>query len=174
MVNRESDLLARDLVRLLIDMTGLHGEWAMLMQRKRDAIKQADSDLINSLTARETTLAERVAEREGLRRQITNRLLDSLGREPIDASGAQVSLTQLAECFPEPRRSQLLVAASGLRDKVQEVDRLHKTLSMITREMLVHMNEVIRVMCAGVRSDIYSRSGRQQKGGAAAVFEAVG
>lgn len=174
MVMRDTDLLARDLVRLLIDMTSLHGELAMHMQNKLDAIKRADSDRITSITAREAVLAERAIEREGLRRQITSRLLAGLGRKATDASGSPISLTQLAEYFPEPRRSQLLVAASGLREKVREINRLHVTLSMITREMLVHLGEVFKVMCAGVGSDIYSRSGRRQKNGTAAVFEAVG
>jgi hypothetical protein len=40
--------------------------------------------------------------------------------------------------------------------------------------MLKHLAEVLKVMCAGVGTDVYSRSGRRQNSGMAAVFEAVG
>jgi hypothetical protein len=173
-VKRETDSLVRDLVRLLQDMTSLHAELAMHMQNKLDAIKRADADRITSITARESVLAERIAEREGLRRQITERILTGLGQPGLQALGSPVTLTQMAEFLSEPRRSQLLVAAAGLRDKVHEIDRVRSTVSLITREMLQHLGEVLKVMCAGVRSDIYSRSGQRQRSGTATVFEAVG
>jgi hypothetical protein len=173
-VKRDTDLLARDLVRLLGDLTGLYGELAMHMRTKLEAIKRADSDKIQSITAREMVLAEKAAEREGLRRQITARILAGLGREATDASGAPITLTQLAEFFPEPRRSQLLVVAAGLRERVREIDRMRTTQSLISHEMLKHLGEVLKVMCAGVRSDVYSRTGQRQGSGVAAVFEAVG
>lgn len=171
-VSREVDLLARDLVRLLSDLAAVHGELAMQMRDKFEAIKHADANRIQSITARETMLAEKAAEREGLRRQITARILKSLGL--TETKGEPVTLTRLAEMFPEPRRSQLLVAAAGLRERVHEVDRLRTTLSLITNEMLNHLGEVLKVMCAGVGGDVYSRTGRRQHPGMAAVFEAVG
>lgn len=174
MVSREIDLLARDLVRLLGDLSSLHGELAMHMRDKLEAIKQADASRIQSITARETLLAERAAEREGLRRQITARMLKAMGAAERSPSGELVTLNQLAELLAEPRRSQLLVAAAGLREKIHEVSRLQTTFSLITKQMLEHMGEVLKVMCAGVRGEVYSRSGRRQQGGTATVFEAVG
>ncbi|MBI4580432.1 MAG: flagellar export chaperone FlgN [Planctomycetes bacterium] len=174
MVTREVDLLARDLVRLLGDLAGLHAELAMHMRSKLDAIRRADADRIQSITAREAVLADKAAEREGLRRQITARMLKGLGREAAGPSGKPVTLAELAELFPEPRRSQLLVAAAGLRERVHEVDGLRRTLSLITNEMLAHLGEVLKVMCAGVGQDVYSRSGQRLSGGVAAVFEAMG
>ncbi|HPZ96630.1 MAG TPA: flagellar export chaperone FlgN [Phycisphaerae bacterium] len=173
-VSREVDLLARDLVRLLGDLAGLHAELAMHMRGKLEAIKQADAGRIQSITARETLLADKAAEREGLRRQITARIIKGLGVEDKNPTGGPITLTQLAEFFPEPRRSQLLVAAAGLREKVREIDALRQTLSLITREMLEHLTEVLKVMCAGVGTDVYSRTGQRQNTGVAAVFEAVG
>lgn len=174
MVSRQTDLLVRDLVRLLADLTSLHGELVMHMQSKLEAIKHADADRISSITAREMTLAERVAEREGLRRQITARILKGLGRESQDESGRPITLTRLAEWLPEPRRSQLLVAAAGLRDKLGEIDRMRTTTTLITNQMLEHLGEVMKIMCRGVGSDVYSRCGQRQRAGTATVFEAVG
>lgn len=174
MISREADLLARDLARLLGDLAGLHAELAMHMRGKLEAVKQADANRIQSITARETLLADKAAEREGLRRQITARLLQSLGRNDTRSAGESITLSQLAELLPEPRRSQLLVAAAGLREKVREIDAMRQTMSLITDEMLKHLAEVLKVMCAGVGTDVYSRSGRRQNSGMANVFEAVG
>jgi hypothetical protein len=173
-LKRETDLLARDLVRLLGDLTGLHGEMAMHMRDKLAAVRRADAARIQSITARENLLAEKAAEREGLRRAITARLLKSLGRPATDAGGRPVTLSRLAEMLEEPRRSQLLVAASGLREKVLEINGMHRTVSLVTSEMLNHLGEVLKVMCAGVGTGTYSRCGRPQQAGTATVFEAVG
>lgn len=173
-VSREVDLLARDLSRLLGDLSGLYAELSMHMRSKLEAIKVADASRIQSITARESVLARRAAEREGLRRQITARILEGLGMAAASPAGQPVTLTALAEMFPEPRRSQLLVAAAGLREKLHEVDQMRTTLSLITDEMLKHLAEVLKVMCAGVGTDVYSRSGRRQNAGLATVFEAVG
>ena len=79
MADRKTNIFGRELVQLVIDMTQLHGELAMHMRNKLDAMKRADSDRIQSITARETVLAERLTEREGLRRQITRRIVSGLG-----------------------------------------------------------------------------------------------
>jgi len=170
---KEVDLLAKDLVRLLADLGGLHGEMAMHMRDKLEAIKQADADRIQSITARELLLADRVAEREGLRRQIAARIVRGLGLEA--GEGQSPSLTELAEHFGEPRRSQLLVAAAGLREKLHEIARVQARTSLITQQMLKHLGAVLDVMrSGGVNTDIYSRSGTRQRSGPASVFEAVG
>jgi len=174
MVSREADLLARDLVRLLAELTAAHAELAMHMRNKLEAVRMADASRIQSITARETVLVKNVAEREGLRRQITARMLKSLGHTPAEDPPEPVKLTRLAEAFPEPRRSQLLVAAAGLREKVGEIDRMRVTTTLVTNEMLKHLGEVLKAMCSGGGSDTYSRSGRRQGSGTAAVFEAVG
>jgi hypothetical protein len=61
----KTDMWAKELVRLLNEMTRLHEELGRHMRSKLEAIRRADSDQIQSLTAREVTLANRVAEREG-------------------------------------------------------------------------------------------------------------
>ncbi len=186
------DILARDLVRLLQDLIGLHAEVAAHMRHKLDAIKRADSDTMQSLTAREMALVNRAAEREGLARQITQRIVEALGVRDVVAADLRVGresarrpagtpaattlkLTEMAELLPEPRRSQLLVSAAGLRDKLEEIERLRITSALVSQEMLRHLGEVLAVMTAGgPGSDVYSRSGRRERAVTANVFEAVG
>lgn len=167
------DVLAKNLVRLLTQMVQLHGELATLMSGKLDAMKRAESDRVASITAREQMLVERVSEREGLRRQITREIVEGLGLDP--AEHEQIRMTELAEHLPEPRRSQLLVASAGLREKLEAIERMRVTTTLVTQEILQHMEEVLSVITAGVvAADVYSRSGHRQQPGSANVFEAVG
>ena len=169
--DKMADRLARDLVQLLSGMMGIHRELAMHMREKLEAIKVADSDRMHSITAREMLLADRLREREGLRKQLTRRLMQELSIE-VDPS---MKLTALAERFPEPRRSQLLVTASGLRESLGQVEQLRVTTALISQEMLKHLAEVMAVMKGGVGGvDVYSRSGQRERAGVACVFEAVG
>lgn len=167
------DNLVRDLVRLLGDLGVLHAELLMHMKNKLEAVKRADSDAVQSITARELVLADRAKEREGLRRQITDRIVECLG---LDAARSRtMRLSELAEHLPEPRRSQLLVSAAGLREKVAEIDRLNRTSEQVTRAMLHHLSEVMQVMTAGpATGDVYGRTGSRQAPRVAHVFEAVG
>ena len=167
----KADLLARDLVRLLTDLVSLHGDLGLHMQNKLDAMKRADSEQIQSITARETLLLERATERDGFRRQLTRRLLEELGLDPL----ATPRLSELAEHLAEPRRSQLLVAAAGLKEKLDSAERLRVTTTLVTQEMLKHMREVLSVMRGGgMGAELYSRSGRRERVSSATVFEAVG
>lgn len=170
---RKTNIFGRELVQLVTDMTGLHGELAMHMRNKLEAIKRADSDRIQSITARETTLAGRLAEREGMRRQMVERIASGLG---LDAeSHRTIKLTELAEYFVEPRRSQLLVAAAGLKEKVEEIEQLRVRTALITEEMLKHMKDVFSVMTSPEHeTGVYSRTGGRAESAAPRVFEAVG
>ena len=165
-----ADNLARDLVRLLSDMTGMYGELAMHMYDKLEAIKKADTGQMTSITARELTLADRLAERQGLWRQIMRLLQESLG-----LGSETIRVTALAEHLPEPRRSQLITVAAGLKKQLALMEQLRLTNTLVTKQMLKHLDDVFAVMATGVPgSDLYGRSGARQQSSTAQVFEAVG
>lgn len=173
MAQTDVDNLCRDLGRLLSDMLELHKELAMHMQNKLDAIRQADSDRMQSITAREMVLADRIAEREGLRKQIARRIVAGLGRPSAQADKMKIS--ELAALLAEPRRSQLLGLATGLREKIDQVEKLRITTTLITQEMLRHLGNVLSVMTSGgPREDIYRQTGQREQTRLPVVFEAVG
>ena len=181
MAKPTTDNLARDLVRLLSELTGLYGELAMHMHDKLEAIKRADTDRIMSITARQITLADRVAQRNGLRRQITRRLQQELRSgpggpaEPGGLPAEAMRITDLAEHLPEPRRSQLITVAAGLKKQLSVMEQLRLTSTMVTQEMLKHLEEILSVMTAGgPGGDVYLRTGNRQASSTAHVFEAVG
>lgn len=167
----KADNLARDLVRLLSDLSGMHAELIMHMRGKLEAVRRADSDTIQSITARELLLAGRIKERDGLRRQMV-RLIEAKLELPVTGT---TRLTELAEHLAEPRRSQLLVVAAGLRERLEELQRLQATNRLVTEGMLKHLEAVLAVMtAAGQSSEVYSPTGRRELARSANVFEAVG
>ena len=69
----------------------------------------------------------------------------------------------------------MLVAAAGLRTRLQEIEQMRVTTTLITQEMLKHVSEVISAMTSGGPSnDVYGRTGQRHGPVAARVFEAVG
>lgn len=167
------DNLVRDLVRLLTDLREHYGQMVTLTSAKLEAMRKADTDALQSIVAQEMVMANRGSEREGLRRQITERIAASLGIDRARARSMRVA--ELAEYLAEPRRSQLLTAATGLRATLAELSRQREVTTLVTREMLLHVGEVIAVMrSGGVRADVYSRGGRPEAVRPAHVFEAVG
>jgi hypothetical protein len=169
----KADNWARELIRMLNEMSRQHEELAVLMRSKLEAIRRADSDAIQSITTQEVMLVNRVAEREGLRRDLVRNALRDLGQDP--QKYRSVRITELAEYYAEPRRSQILVAATGLRVKLEDIDRIRVTTTEITEEMLRHMDEIIAVMTSGgPTTGVYSRAGSRELSGRASVFEAVG
>lgn len=172
-MNSNIDLLARDLVRLLSELAGVHGEMAALGREKLAAMRKADSILTQSITAQELSAAEKAAEREGLRRQITRKLLEALGVDVRRA--ANIRLGELAELLAEPRRSRLLTAALGLRSKVEELQQIQRVTALTANEMLKHLGQVVAVMRGGgLAAESYTRGGRRAANATASVFEAVG
>jgi len=168
-----TEVLTRELVRLLNDLVAMHGELVMLANQKLEAMKRADTNQIASITAREMVLVKRLTEREGLRRQITRKILINL--DITDRVKEPVRLAELAEYLQEPRRSELLSVAAGLKKKVQEMEDMRVTTTLVTQEMLKHLRAILSAMTNGDPGmETYGRTGQRQKGGAAHVFEAVG
>lgn len=171
MADVSMDILADNLVRLLNDMADLQGELTALMQHKIDAVKKADVGGLEQANAREIALINRAIERDGLRRQLMKRILNGLGRDENES----MRLSTLAEHFREPMRSRLLVASSGLKVKLKNVERARVKSTLVTQAMLLHLNDVLNVMTRGhADSDVYARSGKPADTTSANVFEAVG
>lgn len=172
---RQPDLprLARELARLMGELADLHGELAMHLRNKLAGARQADSAKIQSITAREKLLVERLSEREGLRRRLCRHIAGKLGWP--EERREKIKLDELASELAEPYRSQLLTAAVGLRKTVEEIERLRVTMTLVTQVMLEHLDHVLAVMTTGVPSgEGYMCNGRRQGATSSCVFEAVG
>lgn len=165
--------LARDLARLLTEMAGQYAELVACAREKIEAMRRADSEAMTAITGRELLLAQRIAQREGLRRQITRKLAECCGFERTRADALRIA--DLADRIEEPYRNGLLAAGAALRQNVEELQRLQQVSALITHEMLKHFGEVVLVMRgAGLATEHYTRGGRRAEQPSASVFEAVG
>lgn len=169
----EVEQTVRDLVRLLDEMRELYGQLRTTIRKKLQAMREASIELLQSCTAREGFLAGRIAEREGLRRQLVERLAGRLGLAPAAARSMPVS--QVAQHLSEPLRGRLLAVAAGLREQAEAVQTANRTAALATGSMLKHLRAVTDAMTeGGTESTVYSAAGRPEVHQAVRVFEAVG
>ena len=96
-------------------------------------------------------------------------------QQELGLGTAPLRVAALADHLPEPRRSQLITVATGLKKQLASMEPIRLTSTLVTQQMLKHLDEVLSVMTAGAPgSDLYGRSGARQQSSVAHVFEAVG
>ena len=167
------DSRLRELTVLLGEMRRLHEELLGAARGKLEAMRAAAPEVIQQEAARERALADAITEREGLRAALMERIGDELDVEP--ARARRLTLGQLADRVPEPRRGQLHVLGQGLRELAGEIGRVNRIGALVGREMLNHFRELYATMTEGVISrEVYDRTGRAETASAAAVIDTRG
>ncbi len=164
---------SKDLVVLLGDLKRLHEEMLGVIRQKLAAMRQADTDALNSCLARERFLADRISQQEGLRQQLVQIIGKALGLE-LEARRT-LTLSVLAEGLPEPERTQLLGLAAALRECLGQIESANKVAALVTGEMLKHFRQVYSAMArAGQTTGTYSSGGQLTTDRPTQVFDAVG
>ena len=166
-----SEAVAGQLAECLAEMRGLYAELLAVLQRKLEAMRRADTELLNSCAARERFLLQRIAEAESSRKTLTADLQLRAGAK----SKGPVSITELAERIGEPGRSKLLVLADGLRRLVEQTNQLNQVAALAGKELLAHFRYVYDVMRAAERdTGTYDVQGVRAAGSAQRILDAVG
>ena len=161
------DSRLRELTVLLGEMRRLHEELLGAARGKLEAMRAAAPEVIQQ------EAADAITEREGLRAALMERIGDELDVEP--ARARRLTLGQLADRVPEPRRGQLHVLGQGLRELAGEIGRVNRIGALVGREMLNHFRELYATMTEGVISrEVYDRTGRAETASAAAVIDTRG
>lgn len=162
----------RDLVRLLDHLCGQHEELCGLVQGKIDAIKRADVDAMRLADVKERATAERIMEREGLRRS----MMDGIGKElGLSSSHARaLSLSQLAQRVAGTQRQLLERAGIALRDAVGRLARLNRVAGQVSVSILQHIESVFSAVTVQDDTGDYTGSGRVRTGTGNLLFDAVG
>jgi flagellar biosynthesis/type III secretory pathway chaperone len=161
------------LVTLLNALHDLYRDYGGVLDAKLSAIRSADMPAVQELQMREQRLAERIAERSGLRRQLLEHIGGDLGLDKAAARG--ISLKALAARVPEPQRGHLLVMADKLRHVVEYVEQMNLKIGFISNVMLKHFEKVFEAM-TGPAADpgVYTAQGRQASEAGEALFQAIG
>lgn len=161
------------MVKVLSELKRLHDELAVVVREKLSAMRKADTDAMRSAVAREEFLAQRIHEQDGLRKQIVQLIGEQTGIPAAQARAMTVS--EFAGRVAEPSRSQLLVLAAALREKVKETAEANRVAAIVSQEMLKHFRRIYQVMArANVVPGVYSWTGRTELRPGSTVFEAVG
>lgn len=129
-----------DLLKFFNVLVGLHDELLALIRAKVDAMKRSDIQRMQALTEQEHSLAKRIHEREGYRRQLMDAIGEQLRLPPRAARALSVS--QLAARMPEPQRSKLLEAANRLRAGVTRTAAANRVAGTIARQISSHLRWV--------------------------------
>lgn len=166
-----SEAVVRQLAECLAEMRGLYEELLAVLQRKLEAMRRADTELLNSCAARERFLLQRISEAESSRKVLVTDLQVRAGV----AAKRPISITQLAERIGEPGRSKLLVLADGLRRLVEQTNQVNQVAALAGKELLAHFKHVYDVMRTAERdTGTYDVRGARAAGSAQRILDAVG
>jgi len=163
----------KDLVTLFDGLHKLHEQLLALIRSRIDAMKRSDVAAMQSLSEQEQLLAGRVEQREGLRRQLMDKIGEQCGLSSRAARALSVS--QLAGRLDEPQRTTLQQAAQRLRGIIAKVAQANRVAGAISREVLTHLEWVFAsVRPASEQPFVYSVNGQAPLANDARIFETVG
>ena len=163
----------RDLLTLLGQLKQLHDELAVLVKAKVEAMKHADMRALQEHTEQERKLVERIQEREGLRRQLTDVIGEQLGFSPRSARTLTVS--QLVSCVPEEQQEAIVESAQRLRSAVSKVAQANRVAGMVAGELVDHLGRVFAAVRPKAEpGTAYTSEGAVLSRPECRIFETVG
>ena len=154
------ELVAR-LEQILQGQQQQYQKLGQLIQRKREAIRQADMNAIADLCQQENTIAQQVTEMEKVRLMLTGELTQAL----VPTASRPFSLSEVAQAIDEPGRSRLLQVSQSLRATIEEVRAASGIVRAAADALSRHMGGLLQtVQSALSRARVYSDQGRIANG----------
>ncbi|MGD2108783.1 MAG: flagellar protein FlgN [Phycisphaerae bacterium] len=163
----------RDLVKLLDGLCRTHEELLALVRKRIDAMRRADVAAMQALADQEQALVKRIDQREGLRRQLMDKIGEQWGLSARTARA--LSLSQLTSHATDPERSSLEEAGRRLGNAITKVAQANRVAGAISREVLTHLEWVFAsVRPAGGPRFAYTGNAQHLAGSGARILETVG
>lgn len=161
------------LLDLLAELTAGHRELRAAVEGKIAAMRAGDPAAIRDAALVEQGIAQRLTERENLRRQLTVNIARGYG-VGVEAA-RRMSAAQLAERIGGPDAERLREAAGGLKALVAEVARRNHVAELIAQNVLRHVKLAFAAMTAGAQTTTgYSPGGETRMGANELILDAVG
>ncbi|MEM1208938.1 MAG: flagellar protein FlgN [Planctomycetota bacterium] len=138
----------------------LHDELAELLDRKREALKAADTDRMAELCGLENERVQKIAELEKRRLEVVARLTQRVRPE----SPEPMRMGELAMCFAGPTRDRLIALREELVGRVQAVQARAQRARSATESLLRHVTGVVQqagAVATGVQT--YGRTGHRPR-----------
>lgn len=153
----------------LADLRRLYEQLLMAVRKKQTCMRSGDMAGLESWSAREKFLIERVTSGDEHRRQLAQSVADELD---VDR---ELTLTQLSAHVDEPERSKLLALAGAIRNVAEQVYQVNQVNDAVTRDILDCFAQMHRQF-AQTQSDIglYDPKGERKLVRQVSMLDAVG
>jgi len=140
---------------------------------KLEAIRLADLAQLNALSVRDRELARQLSEREGLRRQLMERIGATWNLPPKEARG--MTVTALSQRLDTDSADMVICAAAALRNAVADAKRLCQMTGRVAETLIHHLRWVwAAVKPVEQRGAAYEASGAVKSGSAGQLLETWG
>ena len=151
------DKQLRQLEQHLRDLLEEHEAMLRLIQRKREAVRQARPAVVEDCTERENQHVQRIGQIEKARQELVAQIttaLDAQATEPM-------RLGQIVERLDEPQRGRLLALQAKLRDCMEQVRRESRVVADAMTGLLQHVQGLVQMVAQTVGGGgVYSSRGR--------------
>ncbi len=157
------------LVQQLQELRELHEQLLLTAHGKQRTMRTGDMSGLDSWSARERFLIDRIKQVDEIRRQDTAVMAKLLGFDE------DVTMTVLAEHLDEPERSRLLALAGAIRSTAEHIYQVNQVNDAVTREILNCFAQMQRQITA-THCDIglYDPSGHKRMSNHINILDAVG
>lgn len=130
---------------------------ANFIERKQEAIRNADMHQITSICQEEHVVTQHATQLEKQRLQLTGDLTSRLqpdAREPLTVS-------QIAEVLVDPDRQRILELSTALKQTVKEVRQASSIVRKAADALAAHMGGLLQTMQSALsKAQVYSQHGR--------------
>lgn len=164
-----ADVLMRTipvLETVLRQLADRHEQLLSLMQRQREALRQADHRGVSEYSRLENTLVQAIGDLEKRRLELVAQLTQAI--DP--GAAAPMRMRDLAERLPEPSRGRLLVLREQLRARIAKVKEESSVTRRATESLLKHMQGLVHTLGSAGRAAGYAPATHPQS----AVGPAIG
>jgi flagellar biosynthesis/type III secretory pathway chaperone len=162
-----SNAPAADLLAAMGRSQGIFQALANTAGDKLEALRRADTPVLNDCTRREHELLQQFHRAEQQRRAAVARLAQQLPRPAVP--GAELS--SLVEQVAEPLRSQLQAKLAGLRHVAEQLREKNRLAALVAQELQNHIQGIfVEVMQSRREVQGYGPEGRQSQGNSSRVI----
>ncbi len=166
-MDRVTEKKFEEFVALLVQQKEFYEALLQTEQGKLKAMREGNLDLLESWTAREAFLVERI------------KFLDNFIHQCLQQFGGsaenKIRIKDLAESLPEPIRSRVLTLSETIRKLAEEVKSVNQIVGEVSNYMLDMFYEIRRNLAdMYVDPGIYNSDGRRFEPISSSVLDAVG
>jgi len=144
---------------VLKQLADRHEQLLTLMQRQREALRQADHHGVSEYSRLENTLVQAIGDLEKRRLE----LVAELTRAVDPSAVAPLRMVDLAERLPEPSRGRLLVLREQLRERIAKVKHESSVTRRATESLLKHMQGLVHTLGNAGRAAGYAPASAPQQ-----------